>query len=87
VEAPKTGEVLKEIQDALKADRYRPMPVRRRYVPKGDGRQKPAADTVRDRVVHMAANCASVSRSVRKPSDRGDNRAGGGAGDQIENAG
>ena len=41
IEEEGAGEFLKEIQDALKAGRYRPMPVRRRYIPKGDGRQRP----------------------------------------------
>ncbi len=55
IEERGAGEYLKEIQDALKAGRYRPRPVRRRYIPKGDGRQRPLGiPTVRDRVVQMA---------------------------------
>src|SRR4029078_10218748 len=33
------GEFLVEIQAALKAGRYRPSPVKRRYIPKADGKQ------------------------------------------------
>lgn len=55
IEEQGAGEYLKEIQNALKAGRYRPSPVRRRYIPKGDGRQRPLGiPTVRDRVVQMA---------------------------------
>jgi RNA-directed DNA polymerase len=47
---------LEGIQADLKAGRYRPSPVKRRWIPKGDGKQRPLGiPTVRDRVIKMAA--------------------------------
>jgi RNA-directed DNA polymerase len=55
IEEQGAAQFLEGIQADLKAGRYRPSPVRRQYIDKGDGKPRPLGiPTVRDRVVQMA---------------------------------
>lgn len=56
VEESGVEKFLLDLQEELRSGRYRPLPVRREYIPKPDGRQRPLGiPCVRDRVVQQAA--------------------------------
>jgi group II intron reverse transcriptase/maturase len=55
IEAYGLGRWLNELAAELKAKSYHPQPVRRVFIPKGDGKQRPLGiATIRDRVAQMA---------------------------------